>query len=758
MTVPNGGEGKSGPRASEAKLQEAWDLADQIKSQWKAGAVPDTLAALDMHQSLRDLPSVVLDLAYEEYRCRREAGEMVEIPEFCARFPWMESRLTQLLKLESMLEKNLSRLTGHAPFPWPKVGDVFLKFELIQELGRGGFARVFLANDTLLGDRQVVVKIAPHGQAEAQLLGPLKHPNVVSVYSAQVEQETGLTAICMPYCGRITLAHVVERIRAEGVPSKGKTLFDLISTGGPADDQHPNLEFLRQASWPDAILGIGIQLCEALDYVHGLGIQHRDLKPSNVLLTGHGQPLLLDFNLSEFDDATNDRFGGTLMYMAPEHLRATTWSGQEEVDERADLYALGVVLYELLTGEHPFGPIPKTISSNEFRHILLERQQAGARWACLRNQAIDAELAGLLDWCLAWDPKERPASAQELLASFRDRYARVLRTAPWRRRHAWASFPIGLAASVLIGAATVLTPGAALMNSERPRIAREDRGAKQAQAPEANDPEEILKRDPTNVSALMQVGQRRFELGIKEATVPPDKNGHFSLAHNLFDRAFQISGDPAICEWMGNCYQKMNAPKAAIAAFEKAIKGGHKSPEMLNNLALLRYPQPASKGLELLDEAIELNPEVGLPHANRALFLLKELWRTVRSSSRNPDKSDALSKGGAPSKEFTGRLEKALKDSEQAITLCDPHADIYYEAACIGSLACKFKPEVVNTALEHLSKAVDLGADPKKIAQDPFFAQLRNEPGFQAIINREAPKVRTPALQRSLSPKPVQPR
>src|SRR5260221_1184798 len=111
-------------------------------------------------------------------------------------------------------------------------------------------------------------------------------------------------------------------------------------------------EMLAGMSYVEAILWIGARLADGLGHAHQRGILHRDLKPANILLTDEGQPMLLDFNLSEdtkrHPTASAAQVGGTLPYMAPEHLEAFQ-GGARPVDARSDLYSLGIILYQLLT-------------------------------------------------------------------------------------------------------------------------------------------------------------------------------------------------------------------------------------------------------------------------------------------------------------------------------------------------------------------------------------------------------------------------
>ena len=103
---------------------------------------------------------------------------------------------------------------------------MLLGFQLLRELGRGGFARVFLAAEPALGNRLVVVKVSDNGSAEADTLGRLGHANIVPVYSVKEDPGSGLTAVCMPYLGKATLCTLLERVRAHGVPLHACAILD----------------------------------------------------------------------------------------------------------------------------------------------------------------------------------------------------------------------------------------------------------------------------------------------------------------------------------------------------------------------------------------------------------------------------------------------------------------------------------------------------------------------------------------------------
>jgi class 3 adenylate cyclase/tetratricopeptide (TPR) repeat protein len=253
------------------------------------------------------------------------------------------------------------------------------RYRIDAELGRGGMGVVYRAHDTLL-DRAVAVKVlsdpslGTEGRArllrEARAAAKLDHPNIVAVYDAG---------------------------EADGTPF---IVMQLV-TGASLHDCGP-------LSVPQ-IIAIARQLCEALDHAHSQGIVHRDLKPENISIVGSGERLiakLMDFGLAHSRDASRltqeDAMVGTVFYLAPEQALG------KEVDGRADLYALGVILYELTTGRLPFtGDDPLLIISQHLHAPVVPPRT--------HNPEIPPELEALILRLLGKRPDDRPASAREVL-------------------------------------------------------------------------------------------------------------------------------------------------------------------------------------------------------------------------------------------------------------------------------------------------------------------------------------------------------
>jgi len=336
---------------------------------WRNGASVDARAIIAAHPELHQCRSVLLDLAYEEYCLRIERGQEVDLAEYCGRFPEFRSTLRRQLEIHQLISEHPSLLRECAEISWPEPGEEVLEYSLLEELGRGAFARVFLAKERDLGGRQVVVKVCHQGADEAEILGKLANDNIVPIHSVRHDPQSDLTLICMPYLGRATLFDVVDlRSRAPAPRRAPEILATVQKTNGHQEGNghhgKPN-PWLRRGSYVSGVVGICEQIAKALAHAHTLGILHLDLKPSNVLLTSEGVPKLLDFNLASDLQVAEPRLGGTLPYMSPEQLRCfVEGPGASDIDQRSDIFSLGVILYELLSGDLPFGPADKGVASS----------------------------------------------------------------------------------------------------------------------------------------------------------------------------------------------------------------------------------------------------------------------------------------------------------------------------------------------------------------------------------------------------------
>lgn len=384
----------------------------------------------------------LLNTALDEY-CRLQAqGSQVTPSQFCDRYPSYRHSLRRLLDVQDELDG-----IDIDEFHWPERGSDFLGFQILGELGAGAIARVYLAIQTEVGGRFVALKVS-HGRGdEANTLGKLSHPHIVPVYSVVYDPETELSAVCMPYQGSATLADLLDlAFESKQPPRSAKIILRagrrreefIDSTSSKSKKPRPVHPVLEHGSYVDGVALLGRQIAEALAYTHAQRILHRDLKPSNVLLTPDGFPMLLDFNLSIDLSSQKLRIGGTLPYMPPEQIRDVHVQPflQTRLDDpRSDLFSLGVILYELLTGCLPFGDPPAHVAPREAAESYLQKQQQKPTPIRQLNSAVDRHLAMLVHRCLESEIEARPASAQEVVDCLRGHFSTLRRANRWSRRH-----------------------------------------------------------------------------------------------------------------------------------------------------------------------------------------------------------------------------------------------------------------------------------------------------------------------------------
>ncbi|GAA5003491.1 hypothetical protein GCM10025734_40890 [Kitasatospora paranensis] len=288
------------------------------------------------------------------------------------------------------------------------------RYELVEILGVGGMATVYRGVDRQLG-RQVAVKVLNGGLAddprfaerfgrEAQHAAMLVHPRIVMVFDSGVDEGS-------PYI-------VMELVQ-------GRTLGRLLAEQGPLP--------------VDRAVGVAAAVCEALEVAHGAGLVHRDVKPGNIMITDDGGVKVVDFGIARAGSSAGQQLTqtatvlGTAAYLSPEQATAAP------LDGRSDLYAVGCVLVEMLTGEPPFAA--ETPVAIAFKHVSEQPAPVSVRRGGI-PPALDVAVMRLL----AKQPEDRPAHASAARAEL------------------LAAVPVAAAAdrtSELLGAATQVLPAAA---------------------------------------------------------------------------------------------------------------------------------------------------------------------------------------------------------------------------------------------------------------------------------------------------------
>jgi tetratricopeptide (TPR) repeat protein len=236
----------------------------------------------------------------------------------------------------------------------------------------------------------------------------------------------------MPYFGRLTLARLLDEVRRGSEELSGAGLIGALDRLLEPSEPAPAVRSSARAAlgardYAQAVAWWGARLAEALEHAHDRGVLHRDIKPSNVLIIGDGMPMLLDFNLAREsifdDDGTPPRgeatLGGTIDYMAPEHLEALAEGSPDRVDGRSDIYGLGILLFEAVVGDKPFRPLRKgpSMIDSLLRAADERRQEPAAVFA--EGTGTPAPLVAVIRRCLEPLPDDRYQAAAELAADLR---------------------------------------------------------------------------------------------------------------------------------------------------------------------------------------------------------------------------------------------------------------------------------------------------------------------------------------------------
>lgn len=346
-------------------FEDAWLAGQRPVMEQFLGHVPPTLRPALLGQLL------LLELDY-----RRSLREDVRAEDYLARFPRMHDVVRE------SFHEALEREAPVRFLPGSRIG----RYEVRKTLGSGAFAVVYLAWDPQL-EREVAVKV-PHRYLladdsvrrqflhEARMAVRVRHPRIVTLYDVN-EWEGDLIYLVMQYVPGESLR---ERLRR-----------------GPLT--------------PDEAAGITAQVADAMSTAHQTGVFHRDLKPSNILLDGQGEPYVCDFGLAVQVNRQREHRGewaGTLAYMSPEQMRGQA----HHLDGRADIWALGVIHYEMLTGSVPFAGE----TGSDLRDEILHREPRPTRQF---DPRIPSEQERICRRCLAKEPHQRYPTAADMARDLR---------------------------------------------------------------------------------------------------------------------------------------------------------------------------------------------------------------------------------------------------------------------------------------------------------------------------------------------------
>ncbi len=535
------------------------------------------------------------------------------------------ARRINVLKTVAWLDKPLDDApsendppAGSPPSPKTFSG----RYRLDELIAEGGFAQVFRAYDTQL-QRTVAVKVPKPGrlestaafQAEARRVARLKHEGIVPVFDVGLEGNT---------CFIVT--EYVE----------GGSLADWLVKGRSSQDE--------------AVRWVG-EIADALEYAHLNGVIHRDIKPANILIGANGHAKLADFGIAQSATKTG-QFApslGTLRYMSPEQLQG------KPADHRSEIYSLGVVLYESLTGRIPYS----SSEPNVLRKEITEGKQSS--WP----NAITSDLRSVCEKALNRSPHQRHASASQFAAELR-------RAAiPRPRWQAWPWAVAGVAALALVAGRYI----GGMQEEDPPAVSVAEIMANATTSLLDKRYEEAEKRfnkvlnaDPTNAEALKGRGNCRLNLKMLDEAVA-----------DLTKAAELAPDDPMTLRYRGLAYAELRDFPKAIADYTAVVRlmpDAREIQEELASVYAIRSHELFENGqfalaADDMTEAIQLAPESPVNYHRRGAcwFHLGKYQRAYEDLTvaigKEPGKADHYDNRGQTLQRM-GRNDEAEAEFKKA--------------------------------------------------------------------------------------------
>ena len=392
-----------------------------LERQWQQGGRVTLNSYLQKYPALGTTESVAADLILAEYEIRRQFKVPVDLDEFIERFPRQEEELRKLLASADAARSRASaapmaeppraeRDTSKAALSTDgggrgdskqKLPREFGRYRIVKRLGEGGMGAVYLAHDSQL-DREVALKI-PRFSArkkdeivsrfirEARSAATICHPNVCPVFD--VGEIDGIYYLTMAYI-------------------QGRTLSEFIRPEKPLPERQ--------------VAAVVCKLALALQEAHDCGVVHRDLKPANIMIDRRSEPVIMDFGLARRTDAEESRATqrgtilGTPAYMSPEQVLGEP----DQIGPQTDVYSLGVILYELLTGKLPYEGPPTAVVGQILAVDPLPPEE--------HRTDLDPKLAAICGKAMAKKREERYGSMKDLAADLTEflKHARSVPSPP----------------------------------------------------------------------------------------------------------------------------------------------------------------------------------------------------------------------------------------------------------------------------------------------------------------------------------------
>jgi serine/threonine protein kinase/tetratricopeptide (TPR) repeat protein len=444
-----------------------------LEFRWTRGETPEARDYLNRFPETALTREELGEIVFEEFRLRNQFGMPLNAEHFSTNYGIDVSNWPRW-QADGHDRREPGSAVGHRVTiaRFPDVGEQFHDFELVGLLGQGAFGRVYLARQSDLANRFVALKVTEVNDGEPHALARLQHTNIVPIHS--LRRDGQLQSLCMPFLGLVTLRDLVHLADNSDVKSLGKSLISTVAgkrASTVALNKTPRIEaseldsillmespskpsIIDRMNYQDMILWMMGRVADGLAYSHSRGIVHGDMKPGNILITDDGQPLILDFHLAtqrKFSEH-NSLVGGTLPYMSARQLGALV--GNEQVDESCDLFSVGVILFEAVTGSFPY---PARSHDDSGIHQMIRDRQDSPPPVRKLNPTVSAGTASIIEHCIS--PSGGYESAEQLRSDIDRHLANLpLKHAPnrsaserlskWTKRHPRVT---SMSAMVMIG-------------------------------------------------------------------------------------------------------------------------------------------------------------------------------------------------------------------------------------------------------------------------------------------------------------------
>jgi tetratricopeptide (TPR) repeat protein/tRNA A-37 threonylcarbamoyl transferase component Bud32 len=661
---------------------------------WKAGQRPSLkkmvpASAPEPVRSVLFLELLALELAY-----RRARGERPLPEEYTTAFPDCAHLVNAAFaptQSAPQSRPSIGRTVAGAatvpPTPNSVQGNVgegatVPGYEVLGELGRGGMGVVYKARQTAL-KRYVALKVLTAGshagaqqrvrfRQEAEAVARLQHPHIVQIF--EVGEKDGQPYFAMEYVPGCTLSQ-----KLSGTPVAARQAAELVAT-----------------------------LAQAMEYAHRRGIVHRDLKPANVLLTPEGQPKVTDFGLAkQLDDEQGQTQSGAVMgtpsYMAPEQAAGKS----KDIGPAADVYALGAILYEMLTGRPPF---KAETPLETMRQAVTEEPVAPSRL----QSKVPRDLETICLKCLHKEPARRYASALDLAEDLRRfRAGEPIQARPVGRLEKalkWAKRRPAVAALWAGGLLALLLTGAGWVWVEQQSAAQRAEAARRAAEKQA----EAARRDSTLRQWMETALGRAADL---------EKQQRFLEALAVLEQVTlevkkAIALDPKLAMALGVALYTKGRMDEAITCFRKATDLDPKNVQAHLSLgSALGRKGRVDEAIACYYKAIALDPKQALA-LGETLYAEGRVDEAIacfrKATDLDPKNVQAhLSLGNAQSKK--GRTEEAIACYKVAVAL-----DRKNVQACFNLGLVLYMKGRSDRAIECYRRA---------IALDPKFSSAHNNLG-----------------------------